>query len=60
LEEHLAYGLEQRQAVSSEFVLLGHDQDAVKKIVEAGLEAEDNLLGLGKIGPSVKKYPVRA
>jgi len=49
LEEHLADRLEQRQAVPTELVLLGHDQDAVKKIVEAGLEAEDNLLGLGKI-----------
>ena len=49
LEEHLADRLEQRQPVSPELVLLGHDQNAVKKIVEAGLEAEDNLLGLGKI-----------
>jgi len=49
LEQHLADRLEQRQPVSPELVLLGHDQDPVKKIVEAGLEAEDNLLGLGKI-----------
>jgi hypothetical protein len=49
LEEHLADRLEQSQAVPTEFGFLGHYQDAVKKIVEAGLEAEDNLLGLGKI-----------
>jgi len=49
LEEHLADRLEQGQPVSPELVFLGHDQDPVKKIVEAGLEAEDNLLGLGKI-----------
>jgi len=49
LEEHFADRLEQSQAVPTEFGFLGHDQDTVKKIVEAGLEAEDNLLGLGKI-----------
>ena len=49
LEKHLADRLEQRQSVPAELVLLGHDQDAVKKIVEAGLDPEDNLLGLGKI-----------
>jgi len=49
LEKHLADRLEQRQSVPAELVLLGHDQDAVKKIAEAGLEAEDDLLSLGKI-----------
>ena len=49
LDEHLADRLEQRQPVFPELVLLGHDQDAVKKIAKSRLEAEDNLLGLGKI-----------
>jgi predicted nuclease of predicted toxin-antitoxin system len=46
LEEHLTDRLEQRQAVPAELVILGHDQDVVKKIIEAGLDPKMIFLGL--------------